>query len=71
MPDASPTNESINRLRHDLDDTDQAESWLTDMLKRPLREGGFDASDKLYEMLRLAVATDFKVSNPSKLPRGS
>ncbi len=48
--------------------TDEAEPLLIDMLKRRLREGKFDASEKLYEMLRLAVANRLKVSNPMKVP---
>ncbi len=60
-----------NRLvewRRQLLATDEAEPLLIDMLKRRLREGKFDASEKLYEMLRLAVANRLKVSNPMKVP---
>ena len=40
---------------------------LTRVLSKRIRNGDFDASDELYEFLRLAVAFKLKETNPSKV----
>lgn len=47
--------------------TDKSEDSLCDILKRQLRDGRLDASEKLYEILQLVVAFKLRVTNPLKV----
>ncbi len=47
--------------------SEEPESALTGILSRQLREGGFDSSQQLYELLQLAVAFKLRVTDPLKL----
>ncbi len=50
--------------------TDKPESALSGMLSRQLREGNFDSSQQLYQLLQLVVAFKLRVTDPRKLPAG-
>ena len=47
--------------------TDKPESALSGMLSGQLREGKFDSSQNLYELLQLAVIFKLRVTGPLKL----
>jgi len=47
--------------------SEEPESALTGILSQQLREGGFDASQQLYELLQLAVVFKLRVTDPLKL----
>jgi len=55
----------VARLRQLLV-TDKTESASSGMLSQQLREGKFDSSQKLYELLQLAVVFKLRVTDPQK-----
>ena len=58
----------VARLRQLLV-TEKPEPALNGMLSQQLREGKFDSSQKLYELLQLAVVFKLRVTDPQKPPR--
>ncbi len=59
-------NELENRLKCLVEDNN-TEMPVADILKQQLRNGQFDSSETLYEILQLIIAFKLRVTNPAKL----
>ncbi len=54
-------------LNHFVEDSN-AGVPIADLLKQQIRDGRFDSSEALYEILQLVVAFKLGISNPGKVP---
>ncbi len=64
------TEETLCEMLQQLIRADATVPELTQLLSKRIRNGDFDASDELYEFLRLVVAFKLKETNPSKVGEG-